>query len=129
MIVSYVPSSQGLFPSSFNGANPFFPIFSVSRVALFLPLYPSSEVHTFYEAVATMLSDKGQAGLDHTKLLAKLMVSAACQGAPVASLVAYTALVSRGTWSLLPLAPNAACSQRTLSFTINALQVGFFFSP
>lgn len=33
-------------------------------------------MHTFYEAVATMLSDKGQVGLDHTKLLAKLMVSA-----------------------------------------------------
>ncbi|CAB1100876.1 unnamed protein product [Ectocarpus sp. CCAP 1310/34] len=31
------------------------------------------QVHTFYEAVATMLSDKGQVGLDHTKLLAKLM--------------------------------------------------------
>ena len=33
------------------------------------------KVHTFYEAVATMLSDKGQANMDHTKLLAKLMVS------------------------------------------------------
>ena len=33
------------------------------------------QVHTFYEAVATMLSDKGQPGLDRTKLLAKLMVS------------------------------------------------------
>lgn len=31
------------------------------------------QVHTFYEAVATMLSDKGQPGLDRTKLLAKLM--------------------------------------------------------
>lgn len=32
------------------------------------------QVHTFYEAVATMLSDKGQQGIEHNKLLEKLMV-------------------------------------------------------
>eukprot|EP00752_Nemacystus_decipiens_P006845 g6147.t1 len=31
------------------------------------------QVHTFYEAVATMLSERGQVGLDRTSLLAKLM--------------------------------------------------------